>query len=87
MDANQDGEEALVIKLAVEIFMEKTAWNNVAIIVTRPPAVIELQEGVREDVNQVGQESPVTMLVKNHSMEQTAHTNVEQTVSTLRVIM
>lgn len=54
------------MQLAVEVFMEKTAWNNVAIIVTRPPAVIELQEGVRDEVNQVGQESPVTMVrIKN----------------------
>lgn len=54
------------MQLAVEVFMEKTAWNNVARIVTRPPAVIELQEDVREDVNQVGQESPVTMVrIKN----------------------
>lgn len=54
------------MQLAVEVFMEKTAWNNVEIIVTRPPAVIELQEGVRDEVNQVGQESPVTMVrIKN----------------------
>lgn len=47
--------------------MEKTAWNNVAIIVTRPPDVIELPEGVREGVNQVGRESPVTMVrIKNN---------------------
>lgn len=50
------------MQLAVEVFMEKTAWNNVARIVTRPPAVIELPEDVREDVSQVGQESPVTMV-------------------------
>lgn len=55
------------MQLAVEVFMEKTAWNNVAIIVTRPPDVIELPEGVREGVNQVGRESPVTMVrIKNN---------------------
>lgn len=53
--------------------MEKTAWNNVARIVTRPPAVIELQEDVREDVSQVGQESPVTMVRINDNDNDIVH--------------
>lgn len=53
--------------------MEKTAWNNVAIIVTRPAAVIDLQESAREGVNQVGRESPVTMVKIKNSITHTEH--------------
>lgn len=68
-------------------FLEKTAVNNVTIIVTRRLNVIDLQENATEDVNQDGQGSLVMMLVKNRTMEQIVQINVEQTVSTIRVIM
>lgn len=61
--------------------------SNVTIIVTRRLNVIDLQESATEDVNQDGQGSRVMMPVKNRTMEQTVQIYVEQTVSTLRVIM
>lgn len=84
---NQDGQESLVIRPVVQGFMEKTAVNNVTIIVTRRLNVADLTESVMEDVNQDGQGPLVMMLVKNRSMEQTVHINVDQNVSMLRVIM
>lgn len=46
-----------------------------------------LQESVTVGVNQDGQGPLVINFVKNLSLEQTVHKNVEQTVSTLLVIM
>lgn len=84
---NQDGQESIVIRPVVQDFMETTAVNNVTIIATRRLNVIDLQEIATEDVNQDGQGTHVMMSVKNRTMEQTVQINVEQTVSTLRVIM
>lgn len=84
---NQDGQGPLVIRPVIRDFMEKTAVSNVTIIVTRRLNVIDLQEIATEDVNQDGQGSHVLMPVKSRTMEQTVQINVEQTVSTLRVIM
>lgn len=76
-----------LLQPVVKDFLEKTAVNNVTIIVTRRLNVIDLQENATEDVNQDGQGSLVMMLVKNRTMEQIVQINVEQTVSTIRVIM
>lgn len=48
--------------------MEKTVRNNVAIIVTRPLNVTDLQESVTEDVNQDGEETLVIMVSINNVM-------------------
>lgn len=66
-----------LLQLVVKVCMEKTVVNNVAIIVTRPPNVTDLQESATVGVNQDGEETLVIRLVRNRSLEQTVHRNVE----------
>lgn len=55
-----------LLQPAVKDFLEKTAVNNVTIIVTRRLNVIDLQEDATEDVNQDGQGSLVMMVLLWH---------------------
>lgn len=55
-----------LLQPVVKDFLEKTAVNNVTIIVTRRLNVIDLQENATEDVNQDGQGSLVMMVLLWH---------------------
>lgn len=57
-----------LLQLVEQVYMEKTAGDNVTIIVTRPPNVTDLQEIATEDVNQDGQGSLVMMVRINNSI-------------------
>lgn len=66
-----------LLQLVVKVCMEKTVVKNVAITVTIPPNVTDLQESATVDVNQDGEETLVIRLVRNRSLEQTVLRNVE----------
>lgn len=57
-----------LLQLVVKVFMEETAGNNVATIVTRLPNVTDLLESVTEGVNQDGEESLVMRVRINNLM-------------------
>lgn len=69
-----------LLQLVVQVFMEKTAGNNVAIIVTIPSDVTDLQESAMEDVNQDGRGSLVTMVSISNSI-----TNLEKTIIIIHI--
>lgn len=60
--------------------MEKTVVNNVAIIVTRPPNVTDLQESATVGVNQDGEETLVIRVrindVKTHIVDNYIYSNI-----------
>lgn len=69
-----------LLQLVVQVFMEKTAGNNVAIIVTIPSDVTDLQESAMEDVNKDGRGSLVTMVSISNSI-----TNLEKTIIIIHI--
>lgn len=69
-----------LLQLVVQVFMKKTAGNNVAIIVTIPSDVTDLQESAMEDVNQDGRGSLVTMVSISNSI-----TNLEKTIIIIHI--
>lgn len=69
-----------LLQLVVKVCMEKTVVNNVAIIVTRPPNVTDLQESATVGVNQDGEETLVIRVrinnVKTHIVDNYIYSNI-----------